>query len=63
MRDYSKMSDEEVEALALRHYSDDEIIDEINESIRQIENGECVVVTKNVLDELFNRHHERSEKE
>ena len=36
MRDYSKMSDEEVEALALRHYSDDEIIDEINESIRQI---------------------------
>ena len=56
MRDYSKMTDEEVAELALKHYTDAELKEKIALSRKQIQEGKYKVLNRTTLDEIFQRH-------
>lgn len=56
MRDYSKMTDDEIAELALKHYTDEELKERIALSRKQIRKGNYKILNKTTLDEIFKRH-------
>ena len=56
MRDYSKISNEELKAIVFKHYSDEELKEMFELSEQQIKEGKFTVMTSDVLDDMFNRH-------
>lgn len=56
MRDYSNITDEALEKIIFKHYTDEELIEKINKSKQQIKDGKYREFNKSVLDEMFNRH-------
>ena len=55
MRDYSKMTDDEIAELALKHYTDEELKERIALSRKQIREGNYKILNKTTLDEIFKR--------
>ena len=60
MRDYSKMTDNEVKSLAFRHYTDDELKEMLDRGEQQIKNGQCIVLDNELLDDMFKSHYVRN---
>ena len=56
MRDYSKLTDEEIKAIAFKHYSDDELKARFERARKQAKEGKCRILDSHALDELFERH-------
>lgn len=56
MRDYSKMTDEEIKAIACRHYTDEELSSKLDRAKQQAKEEKCKILDKNTIDEIFERH-------
>ncbi len=47
---------EELEAIAFKHYTDEELKEKFDRAKQQAKEGKCIEVNSQVLDEIFARH-------